>query len=72
MPKPRWLVEHENRMAARAVSKRHLMCMDCRHYGAFHHWAAHNGSGRYDQHECAIHPGCINNEFSIACADWES
>lgn len=68
MTKPEWLIQHEKEKAAMAKANH---CFDCIHKGEFHHWTKHCGKGRYAVHECAIHPGCMNTEFSIGCDDFK-
>lgn len=47
-------------------------CMMCAHYGPFVHYTRHKNDGpkNVDVHECAIHPGCMNTMYSLACRDW--
>lgn len=47
-------------------------CMMCQHYGPFIKYTRHKNDGPkdVDVHECAIHPGCMNTRFSLACSDW--
>lgn len=47
-------------------------CMMCKHYGPFKKYTRHKNDGPkdVDVHECAIHPGCMNTMYSLACGDW--
>ena len=65
MTKPQWLIDNERKRNAPEPD----MCHTCIYYGKIVGTTKHRGKTRCDVHECDIHPGCFNTQFSICCAD---
>lgn len=60
--------EHE---ALRRLAKKLRYCQYCKHFGKPIEQTLHQGKQRCTVHECEIHPGCMNTEYSLSCEDWE-
>lgn len=46
-------------------------CCDCRYFtGKYVTHTVHKGKDKCEVWECAIHPGCNNTRFSLACSDY--
>lgn len=65
--KPEWLKKKEDDQKFKA--KVYSWCKDCRHYGPVVDHTKYKGQVIVPVHECGIHPGCLNTEFSAGCPD---
>ena len=70
MTKPQWLKDKEQDV--QRIVRQYDMCADCIYYGQFVKWTKHKGNKIVEVHECDIHPGCLNTEYSICCDDFTS
>lgn len=68
MTKPQWLIDKENHKLE--IHRDPDMCCDCLYFGAFVKKTKHKGKDWCEVHECDIHPGCFNTEYSICCDDF--
>lgn len=69
MSRPEWLDENERDRRIRDRANRCISCASFfgRHVGT----TRHRGTGeRIDVVECALHPGCMNTKYSLACKDF--
>lgn len=73
MAKPKWLTDRakENASAERLARKLRY-CADCVNYGPPVKSAVHRGKQITSIHECLIHPGCMNSEYSLSCEDYQT
>lgn len=68
LTKPEWLKEVERKK--NSIAQEPNKCIDCLYFGRYVKDTKHRGKDRCAVHECDIHPGCFNTEFSICCSDW--